>query len=139
MSLRSQPQRPAWVDPFAEACRAVAAGRNASQRLRQWGTRYQLGDLQLRLLHVLSRRSAPVDQASLAAELAASPARISAIVLQLGRAGQIVAVADPADRRRQLWRLTDLGCGTIAAVTAIAVADDTGDFQEPSRAREEAA
>ncbi|MCA9234556.1 MAG: winged helix-turn-helix transcriptional regulator [Planctomycetales bacterium] len=108
--------------PLAAACRDVVAGRRASDLLRRWAHPHGLSDLQLRLLHELAL-DAPRDQASLAATLLASPARVSAVVLQLGTAGLIESTTDPSDRRRQLWRLTAAGNRCVAAVSAAAQAE----------------
>ena len=55
-------------------------------------------------------------QSQLAESIAVSPAHISGLVEQLRKKGLLEPRRDPADRRRQLWRISPAGYAAIKTV-----------------------
>lgn len=111
-------------------CLEIAAGKLASQRLKQWIRDAALNETEFRLLLTLRQatRVGSASQTQLAVQLAVSPALISATVERL-RLRQLVApVVSSDDRRRQAWQLTASARHLLARV-----ASDMGRGQTPSR------
>jgi DNA-binding MarR family transcriptional regulator len=93
-----------------QAYHAAISGRRASRALADWAKRFGLSEAEFQMLWRL--RTPPgvsLDQTALAAELAFSPAQISATVERLRLRGWISAVGAVGDRRRHLWHLTAVG------------------------------
>ena len=95
--------------------------------------RFALSEAEFRLLWQLHRYEDPrnrwgpshpsangpaLDQTSLRAELALSPAQISALIERLRAQGWITRKVDPGDRRRQLMQLTEQGHNQLKKVLA---------------------
>jgi DNA-binding MarR family transcriptional regulator len=101
----------------------VAQGREAARTLDRWVEPLGLSETEFRLLWaLLLRAGAPrtctasheapdlsLDQTQLAAQLAASPAQVSASVVRLQGQGWVLGGRPQANRRRQVWQLTDDG------------------------------
>jgi DNA-binding MarR family transcriptional regulator len=104
-----------------QLCQAAIDGRRAVRTLVQWSERFQLGESEFQILWCLSSVSAPgVDQTSLAARLALSPAQVSACVEKLRVRGLIVHGEVRGDRRRHLWQLSAAGNDTLQKVVQAA-------------------
>ena len=124
-----------------QACTQAVAGKLAVRQLTCWLAGSGVCESEFRVLWHLQAvadataatpTSSPValpngrlDQADLAERLAASPAQISAVVDRLRRRGLAVCESHPADRRRQLWRLTPEGRALVFEVVAAVDAPST--------------
>ena len=128
--LRSHPEQNA-SDAVAAAscmietaCRQTVAGKLAVRRLAAWTRPVAVSEMEFRLLWMLcqpewiggDRRER--DQAELAELLAVSAAQVSAVVERLRQKELIEPLHDGADRRRQLWRVTQAGLAKVDSVVA---------------------
>ena len=111
-------QLPSLTEQLDDACRRVALGKKTARQLDELVSAHGLKETEFRLLWALRSPSAPWDQIHLAEQLGCSPARVSAVVERLSRAGQIVGQAASADRRRNLWRLSAQGRDLLEAIIA---------------------
>ena len=68
------------------------------------------------------RDEGEVSQNRLGRLTAMDPATMKGVIERLERRGLIVSKADPGDRRRTLWRLTQEGCGLIGRALTAGVA-----------------
>jgi DNA-binding MarR family transcriptional regulator len=105
------------VHRIDEACRRAVLGKLAVRDVAGWVAEHGISETEFRVLwRLLTGEDAAghqghtkeLDQTDLAAELAVSPAQVSAVVDRLRQANRIAA-APTADRRRQMWRLTPAG------------------------------
>jgi DNA-binding MarR family transcriptional regulator len=111
----------AWSGPSAaslvdDACRSIVQGKQASRELNRWVGTVDVSETEFRLLWQLERAGdseplevAALDQVALAERLAVSPAQVSGLVERLAASEYIASHPLPADRRRQLWRITLAG------------------------------
>jgi DNA-binding MarR family transcriptional regulator len=135
----------AAIEQVDRTCHVAILGRHASRALAAWAKPFGITEAELQLLWRL--RSAPsigVDQTSLAKALAFSPAQISACVERLSAQAWIVARTADADRRRNLWQLSEHGSKLLdqMASTAALLHCDTNvndAASQNSRRREAAA
>jgi len=107
-----------------EACQRVAAGKSAARELAHWAARVGVSETEFRLMwqlfaagHTATPDGADLpDQSELAAALVVSPAQVSGAVERLRSLDLVERVASGADRRRQLWRLSERGRAVVHAV-----------------------
>jgi DNA-binding MarR family transcriptional regulator len=110
-----------------DACQRVVAGKHAARELAHWVGGVGVGETEFRLLWLLFPASDPQsknshdlpDQAELAARLAVSAAQVSGAVERLHLLGLVERLVDGADRRRQMWRLSDAGRALVHSVLHI--------------------
>jgi DNA-binding MarR family transcriptional regulator len=106
-----------------QACHTAISGRRASRALAEWAKRFGLSEAEFQVLWRLRTPAGlSLDQTALAAELAFSPAQISATVERLKLRGWICAVGAAGDRRRHLWHLTAVGQEVVAQLLKTAPA-----------------
>jgi DNA-binding MarR family transcriptional regulator len=79
-----------------------------------------------------------LDQTQLATQLAASPAQVSASVVRLQSQGWVLGGRPQANRRRQVWQLTESGRQLLDAAL-LRLAADAPLSAPPTYPREEAA
>jgi DNA-binding MarR family transcriptional regulator len=105
-----------------QACRRVIEGRRAARAIAEWAARFELADGEFHVLWCLrSAASTGLDQTTLAANLAISPAQVSAMVERLRQRDWISQQCPPHDRRRRLWRLSVGGGELLEQMIAAAV------------------
>lgn len=106
------------------ACRATAAGKLAARAIVDWVRGFQISEAEFRLLWMVNQQGSRVaaefglDQAQLAEGLVVSPAQVSGAVERLRQLEFLERVSDPADRRRQLWRIAPAGVELLALIAA---------------------
>ena len=100
-----------WI---ALAEQIAICGRMLRSRLTERANSAGLREVEFSILWACEYGPASgIAQSELAAGLAVSPAHVSGLVEQLRRKGLLEARRAPADRRRQLWRLTPSGKATL--------------------------
>jgi DNA-binding MarR family transcriptional regulator len=93
-----------------ETSLSVIDGRRAARALAKWARRFELAEAEFQLLWCLrSVSGVGLDQTTLAATLAFSPAQVSAIVERVRARDWICQPSAASDRRRRLWRLSASG------------------------------
>ena len=141
-----------WAQNISRLCRQVAQGREAARTLDRWVGPLGLSETEFRLLWTLLLRAgaqlggdAPhetsdpsLDQTQLAAQLAASPAQVSASVVRLQGQGWVLGGRPQTNRRRQVWQLTDDG-RQLLDLTLRRLAADALLASQPTLSLEEAA
>lgn len=141
-----------WAQNISRLCCQVAQGREAARTLDRWVGPLGLSETEFRLLWALLLRAAQsrtaddarttaepsLDQTQLAAQLAASPAQVSASVVRLQRQGWVLGARPIANRRRQVWQLTDDG-RQLLDLTLRRLAADSLPAASPTHPLEEAA
>lgn len=101
------------VELTTATCRAAIDGRLAARAIAEWLRPLEMGEAEFQALWFLRFTAEEVDQATIAARLALSPAQVSHTVDRLGRKGWIAVASAAGDRRRRLWRLTPHGAHTL--------------------------
>lgn len=92
----------------------LACAAPLRRRLREAGS--DLAENQLLLLLTVEQADGgPLDQRQLSAALGLSPGQVSSLVETLRQGEWVCGQRDPSDRRRQCWRLTDLGRQRLSA------------------------
>lgn len=85
-------------------------GRRAGRLIAEWAKSFRLSESELQLIWNLRQQSqGTVDQTTLAARLAFSPAQVSAMVERLRGLGLICQQPTAGDRRRRTWQLASDG------------------------------
>lgn len=98
-------------------CRVAVDGRHAARALAHWSALLQLSEAELQILWGLrAARGQGVDQTTLAAQLALSPALVSTCVEKLRQRGLIAHQHGGGDRRRHLWQLSAGGLEVLQRV-----------------------
>jgi DNA-binding MarR family transcriptional regulator len=114
------------VTRIDDACRRAVSGKVAARDIAGWASPFGISETDFRVLWRLFtaeagarplRAGPELDQAELAAELAVSPAQVSAVVDRL-RQANVIAAVPTEDRRRQVWRLAPAGRELLDAVVA---------------------
>ena len=129
----SLPFRADHAGVVEQLCRATINGRRAAKRLGALAKQFDLSEPAFEIVWFLAcGNSTGVDQTTLAAELAVSPAQVSACVEKLRVRGLIVHQEIPGDRRRHFWQLT---CEASELIKRIASAAGSATFGDPRTAR----
>ncbi|HKA50350.1 MAG TPA: MarR family transcriptional regulator [Candidatus Dormibacteraeota bacterium] len=103
--------------PAVEAFSAlVFAAKLMHRTMDAWAERFGLSGTRLGILFMLRHQPGGVPLGLMATRLHVSPRNVTGLVDHLERDGLVARVADPADRRSVLARLTEEGRGTIDAV-----------------------
>jgi DNA-binding MarR family transcriptional regulator len=98
------------TESIEQACRTVIDGRRAARALAALTGRFELSETEFLVLWCLrSSTQEGLDQSTLARQLAASPAQISATVERVRARGWISQQDVAGDRRRHFWRLSTSG------------------------------
>jgi len=99
------------------AGKILVCSRMLREQLSRRADRQEISEGELFLLWAC-RKAPPMGagQSQLAESIAVSPAHISGLVEQLRKKGLLEPRRDPADRRRQLWRISPAGYAAIKTV-----------------------
>jgi DNA-binding MarR family transcriptional regulator len=124
------------IEQLARLCKSAIGGRRAARALADWAKRFGLSEAEFHVLWQL--RAAPaegLDQTTLAADLAFSPAQVSATVERLRCRDLVFSQIARGDRRRHLWRLSGSGQGLIEVMLSAAALLRSGQVAGQERAR----
>jgi DNA-binding MarR family transcriptional regulator len=135
-ALAGWPVGEVLIEYVARLCKSAIGGRRAARALADWAKRFGLSEAEFHVLWQL--RAAPaegLDQRTLAAELAFSPAQVSATVERLRCSDLVFHQIALGDRRRHLWRLSGSGQRLIDEMLGAAALLRCGPVAGQERAR----
>ncbi len=109
---------PAITQHLDDACSRIASGRAAAWSLTALVERFDMKEIEFRLLWALLTGDTQLDQTRMARFLGCSPAQVSGIVERQRSRGNISGQAATGDRRRQVWRITPQGRALLEKIVA---------------------
>ncbi len=103
-----------------QACVTAVAGRRAVRTIGQWSECLGLAESELQILWCVRESvHTGIDQTTLSAALAFSPAQVSGCVEKMRERGLISHHQVPGDRRRRLWQLASGGRAVLEQLAQV--------------------